>query len=102
MFGSARQQDAHEFLLELMNQLHDELLVTRKSWLDKGNDPEFLLDLATQANFDSVVSKNLKCKKCQSNRDFEEKFRDFSLDFPSSMKDDAPLFSLLESYFAPE
>lgn len=102
MFGSQRQQDAHEFLLEFMNQLHDELLDSRKTWIDKGNDPAFLLDLATQASFDSIVSKNLRCKKCNFSRDFEEKFRDFSLDFLPSVKDGAPLYSLLESYFAAE
>merc|ERR1712176_724519 len=33
MFASNAQQDAHEFLLEDLNQLHDELLEARSAWL---------------------------------------------------------------------
>ena len=33
MFATADQQDAHEFLLEYVNQLHDELLAARIKWL---------------------------------------------------------------------
>jgi len=115
MFGSNGQQDAHEFLLEYVNQLHDELLAARIRWFDAresgvtaigtGDDVAGVGDselavLPTQQYLDSEVHKRLVCMQCQCKRDHFERFRDFSLDLTG--QDGALLPSMLCSYFAEE
>merc|ERR1712079_634039 len=82
MFRGNRQQDAHEFFLEFINQVHDELLGARNSWLQAGPEgKEDMAMLATQLHFDSEVQKPLVCLQCQESREITERFRDFSIDF---------------------
>jgi len=111
MFATNRQQDAHEFLLEYVNQLHDGLLGARRTWLDSQNmiDDESLGVLSTQLFLDSEVQKTLQCVNCQESRDVSERFRDFSLDFPArpatvtvGRDDTCELRSMLVNYFARE
>lgn len=106
MFAGNQQQDAHEFLLEYINQLHDELLGARQAWLES----KFLADtevneaegvLSTQAHLDSEVKKTLQCSRCYESREVFERFRDFSLDFPAPGVR-CELRSMLRSYFAQE
>ncbi|CAJ1451677.1 unnamed protein product [Effrenium voratum] len=97
MFRGSGQQDAHEFFLEYMNQLHDELLSGLKATEPmEGEEPL----LATQSHFDAEVQKNLRCIECGHSRQVLERFRDFSLDFGG----DAPeqLQEMLRRYFQPE
>lgn len=80
-FRGFSQQDAHEFLLEYVNQLHDELLDARNAWLKSSPDTsEDAAMLATQIHLDSEVKKRLVCVQCQAAREVHERFRDFSLD----------------------
>jgi len=106
MFGSCEQQDAHEFFLEYVNQLHDELLAARKRWLCLQIDEPPSADmgiLATQLHLDSEVQKDLACSQCGQIRHIRERFRDFSLDFDSfGGNDSCTLASMVESYFKPE
>jgi len=107
MFAGNQQQDAHEFLLEYINQLHDELLGARQAWLET----KFLADtavneaegvLSTQAHLDSEVKKTLQCTRCYESREVFERFRDFSLDFPAPEARRCELRSMLRNYFAQE
>lgn len=105
MFAGNQQQDAHEFFLEYINQLHDELLSARKAWLEGqslSEDEEPLGLLATQAHMDSEVRKTLHCAACQKPRDTCERFRDFSLDFPEGLGEKCDLTHLMREYFKPE
>lgn len=117
MFAGSQQQDAHEFLLEYVNQLHDELLGARKVWLDAqslADDEEHqaLGKLTTQEFLDSEVQKTLRCINCKESRDVFERFRDFSLDFPAAQQTPAgfsgsndercELGTMLHSYFKQE
>lgn len=111
MFAGNQQQDAHEFLLEYVNQLHDELLGARKAWLDAQSlvDDEASGILSTQLHFDSEVQKTLACIDCQHCRGVPERFRDFSLDFPAKTAtvtigsdDRCELRSMLTNYFEKE
>lgn len=108
MFATNQQQDAHEFFLEFVNQLHDEMLAGRNHWLsrqeaDAGAGPqEDAAPLATQLHFDSEVQKRLVCVQCQSEREVVERFRDFSLDFykpPEDGSDRCSLTGMLRTYF---
>jgi uncharacterized UBP type Zn finger protein len=114
MFGGNQQQDAHEFLLEYVNQLHDELLGKRKEWLDAQSllDEEDRGTLSTQLYLDSAVQKTFECVACSYTRDKVEPFRDFSLDFPSSLRqsgskvgsadEKCDLSTMLRNYFLRE
>jgi len=111
MFGSSEQQDAHEFFLEYINQLHDELLASRGRWLEERGDfggPAFRASaedtvVATQAHLDSAVEKRLECVECHQSRTMTERFRDFSIDFEEGDRSaSCSLASMLRSYFAPE
>lgn len=73
-FGGDEQQDAHEFFIELVNIVHDELLTAL--------DP--YMPLPTQCFFHAQVMKRLTCTECGKHRDVWEFFRDFSLDFPGA------------------
>jgi len=112
MFGGNQQQDAHEFLLEYINQLHDELVGARKVWLDAQSlsaDSEKALP-STQLHLDSEVQKTLRCLQCNETREVCERFRDFSLDFPpppmtvdvGSEEKRCQLSSMLGNYFKSE
>ena len=116
MFGGVQQQDAHEFFLDYLNQLHDELLKARIRWLDAaGNSAEAsvqaveiensggLGELATQKHVDSSVQKRLTCTRCNASRDVVERFRDFSLDFNGPVSADCSVLdSMIAEYFADE
>jgi uncharacterized UBP type Zn finger protein len=129
MFAGRQQQDAHEFLLEYVNQLHDELLGARMNFLESKlqiqsegtedleeiEDSKDVAPLATQLHLDSEITKRLECVECRGARDVVERFRDFSLDFPggaidvdavsstsSSLRDRCELHTMLKSYFETE
>lgn len=109
MFAGNRQQDAHEFLLEYVNQLHDELLGAGRAWQEGRPGEEALGALATQMHLDSELQKTLHCRNCQQTRDVFERFRDFSLDFPPQptttvigSDDRVDLRAMLRSYFEQE
>lgn len=97
MFQGSGQQDAHEFCLEYMNQLHDELLFAHKaSEIQEAS-------LATQLFFDSALRKRLICAECSRGRDVSELFRDFSVDFIGDGKADfCALTEMVQAYFADE
>jgi ubiquitin C-terminal hydrolase len=110
MFGGNQQQDAHEFLLEYVNQLHDELLGARKAWLDAHSivDSDEALP-PTQLHLDSEIQKTLRCVNCSQCREVSERFRDFSLDFPAQSpivhvgsEERCELRSMLGNYFKAE
>lgn len=104
MFSGSAQQDAHEFFLEYVNQLHDELLATRESWLrERGTPVDRAAVPATQLHMDSEVHKRLHCIQCQKSREVSERFRDFSVDFNGEPgADRCSLSSMVGSYFAGE
>lgn len=108
MFQGNAQQDAHEFFLEFVNQLHDELLAARNHWLAQRREPvaeapEDTAVLATQLHLDSEVQKRLTCVQCQHLREVTERFRDFSLDFSGPAGSDrCSLTSMLRAYFDSE
>ena len=97
MFRGSGQQDAHEFFLEYINQLHDELLTARG-----GAESQIEDSLATQLNFDSEVHKVLSCIQCYRSRTVSERFRDFSLDFTAGASREASLEGMLSAYFQRE
>eukprot|EP00930_Biecheleria_cincta_P029471 TRINITY_DN20500_c0_g1_i1.p1 TRINITY_DN20500_c0_g1~~TRINITY_DN20500_c0_g1_i1.p1 ORF type:complete len:556 (-),score=85.80 TRINITY_DN20500_c0_g1_i1:342-2009(-) len=97
MFRGSGQQDAHEFFLEYINQMHDELLMTHS-----GSESQIEDALATQLNFDSEVHKVLSCIQCDQTRTVTERFRDFSLDFTAGASREASLQGMLSSYFQRE
>jgi ubiquitin C-terminal hydrolase len=103
MFGSSGQQDAHEFLLEYISQLHDELLEKREEPVTGVNVAHGAdTVLATQAYFDSTVLKRIECIQCNHQREVTEKFRDFSLDFPKENASEVTLEAMLKEYFSME
>lgn len=95
MFAGGGQQDAHEFFLEWVNQLHDETLSRCEAEVSEG------LVLATQRHFDSEVVKRLDCTACEASREVHERFWDFSLDFDKAMPDPVLEF-MLKAYFDEE
>jgi len=103
MFGASEQQDAHEFLLEYVNQLHDELLGARGTSPAEDAAQDNIAVPATQLYFDSEVQKRLVCTSCQRSRELSERFRDFSLDFVGPHSTDrCAVGDMLASYFADE
>jgi uncharacterized UBP type Zn finger protein len=113
-FAGKQQQDAHEFMLDYINQLHDDLLLARQEWLEAQSlaDSEELGMLATQSHLDAEVQKTLVCCGCHERRDVPERFRDFSLDFPAAAQksgvhgvgnsERCELRSMLKNYFKDE
>ncbi|CAE7322184.1 Usp37 [Symbiodinium sp. CCMP2592] len=101
MFRGSGQQDAHEFFLEYINQLHDELLRGHKDWLARTSAEDQEPVLATQNHFDAELLKQLTCTQCGKPRQVIERFRDFSLDFRT---DANPLSieAMFRSYFDAE
>mmetsp|Transcript_44987 Transcript_44987/g.101220 ORF Transcript_44987/g.101220 Transcript_44987/m.101220 type:complete len:591 (-) Transcript_44987:122-1894(-) len=106
MFAGNCQQDAHEFLLEYINQLHDELLGARRLWLEKTapeHSEDLMAMLATQTHLDSEIQKRLVCVQCQNAREVCEQFRDFSLDFVGAPgSDPCTISGMMRSYFDSE
>jgi len=103
MFQGNGQQDAHEFFLEYMNQLHDELLTAHKAHCQAfvaGGQGEVPV-LATQSHFDAEVQRQLTCVQCGQARTVSERFRDFSLDFSGGTHVEQ-LPAMLRRYFQPE
>mmetsp|Transcript_11740 Transcript_11740/g.21361 ORF Transcript_11740/g.21361 Transcript_11740/m.21361 type:complete len:651 (+) Transcript_11740:88-2040(+) len=100
-FRGNGQQDAHEFFLEYVNQLHDELYVARSALAGDDTSPEDLV-LTTQQFFDSQVQKSLCCMECDHSREVRELFRDFSLDMNDIASGSCLLTDMLKAYFAPE
>ena len=102
-FGGCTQQDAHEFFLEWIRQLHDEMLEASQQWSreDPAQSGERAgLALAIQQVFDSELRKRLVCETCGKHQDVYEKFRVFSLDFDKS--ECGLPSSMLKSYFENE
>mmetsp|Transcript_20033 Transcript_20033/g.43608 ORF Transcript_20033/g.43608 Transcript_20033/m.43608 type:complete len:796 (+) Transcript_20033:56-2443(+) len=109
MFKGFKQQDAHEFLLEYSNQLHDELIASRREALaTRGMDLEQIpqgFALSTETYLDSQVEKTLVCSDCGASHAIFEQFRDFSLDFTqpgAGGGNVCRLTDMLRSYFSPE
>eukprot|EP00928_Gymnodinium_smaydae_P018134 TRINITY_DN16900_c0_g1_i1.p1 TRINITY_DN16900_c0_g1~~TRINITY_DN16900_c0_g1_i1.p1 ORF type:complete len:584 (+),score=156.32 TRINITY_DN16900_c0_g1_i1:69-1820(+) len=101
-FDNSRQQDAHEFFLEFINQLHDEMLDLRtRSSEVESRVPEQQPPVPTQRYFDSVLAKQLRCDKCGNASNVQELFRDASVDFPENVARPA-VQTFLENYFAAE
>eukprot|EP00927_Polykrikos_kofoidii_P071535 TRINITY_DN67797_c0_g1_i1.p1 TRINITY_DN67797_c0_g1~~TRINITY_DN67797_c0_g1_i1.p1 ORF type:complete len:799 (-),score=100.55 TRINITY_DN67797_c0_g1_i1:231-2627(-) len=73
-FGRGLQQDAHEFLVQYMMMLHDEML-SAVAEADRSRP------VPTHSHFASVVKKLLVCAQCGVHREIRESFHDFSLDF---------------------
>lgn len=98
MFSGRLQQDAHEFFLEFLNQVHDALMEARTAWLASGTQEDVVL--ATQSHFDSEIQKVLHCTSCDQPREVVERFRDLSLDFPG---EGVPVVEqMLRAYFEEE
>jgi len=108
MFAGSEQQDAHEFLLEYVNQLHDELLDSRAKSINKvggssisveGATDQEVEPTATDVHFHSEVQKTLECINCHKTRDVSEYFRDFSLDFYGTEGSRCNVEDMLRNYF---
>eukprot|EP00913_Durusdinium_trenchii_P019197 g18042.t1 len=103
MFQGNVQQDAHEFFLEYMNQLHDEMLKLHQGWVAKNSHAAIEEPaLATQTHFDAEVQRQLSCVQCGQARTVTERFRDFSLDFSGEAIAPERLQAMLQRYFQPE
>eukprot|EP00929_Paragymnodinium_shiwhaense_P003765 TRINITY_DN1043_c1_g1_i1.p1 TRINITY_DN1043_c1_g1~~TRINITY_DN1043_c1_g1_i1.p1 ORF type:complete len:627 (+),score=128.31 TRINITY_DN1043_c1_g1_i1:140-2020(+) len=106
MFGGNEQQDAHEFLLEYINQLHDELLTARNRVLASkvgGLEEKDVAMPATQLYFDTELEKILVCPSCEATHSVHERFRDLSLDFCApDGRGKLDLERLLAGYFVKE
>jgi ubiquitin C-terminal hydrolase len=103
-FDNFLQQDAHEFFLEYLNLLHDEMLDFAKTKADRDGTTLLDIQLPTHLHFDFELRLRNKCNKCGYTSLRTELFRDLSLDFalalPGSSK--PSLEGLLNSYFADE
>jgi len=105
MYGSNEQQDAHEFFLDYVNQLHDEMLTARNQIASAHGDEAgaAAVSLVTSEHLDSEVRKKLTCTSCGHTHDLVERFRDFSLDFERAGEaDNCTVNSMFDAYFAPE
>lgn len=91
MFAGNSEHDAHEFCLELLNQLHDELADSQQKV-----DGVAANGLPTQL-FDFTCIVHLKCKSCGYQRERREVYRDLSVDFPSTTSGEKPELELLFS-----
>ncbi|CAE7248955.1 USP26 [Symbiodinium necroappetens] len=101
MFRGSGQQDAHEFFLEYINQLHDELLRGHKDCLARTSAEDQEPVLATQNHFDAELLKQLTCTQCGKPRQVTERFRDFSLDFRTDVNP-LSIEAMFRSYFDAE
>jgi len=85
-FAGCLQQDAHEFFLEYVNQLDEEIKRQRRLQLQEqvqeGNVRRRDTDESdAPLHFDAEVTKHLTCSDCKVHREVPEHFNDFSLDF---------------------
>ncbi|OLP90981.1 Ubiquitin carboxyl-terminal hydrolase 23 [Symbiodinium microadriaticum] len=101
MFRGSGQQDAHEFFLEYINQLHGELLRGHKDCLARTSAEDQEPVLATQNHFDAELLKQLTCTQCGKPRQVTERFRDFSLDFRTDVNP-LSIEAMFRSYFDAE
>lgn len=81
-FAGSAQQDAHEFLRHLLEEIQDELLTLGKR----------------AVTFQSKIKSTLVCSQCGDKRDKSEEFEDLSLDLPKKQCR-ASISTLLEDYF---
>ena len=103
-FAGNLQQDAHDFLLVYLNQLHDELqgnngpqVQTHDMDAAKGISP-----MPVSRHFESKINKRISCVQCMATRDVVERFRDFSLDFQVDDREASALQRMINAYFDPE
>jgi ubiquitin C-terminal hydrolase len=95
MFAGNGEHDAHEFCLELLNQLHDELAAAQK----KADLDGPAAELPTQL-FDFSCNQKLVCTSCGYTRDKTELYRDLSVDLTEGVRSDAE--TMLRQHFHPE
>jgi uncharacterized UBP type Zn finger protein len=103
-FDNFRQQDAHEFFLEYLNLLHDEMFDSAKAKAERNGTTLDGSRLPTE-HFDSELWKCLSCNKCGYTSPTTERFRDLSVDLPAQPSPSGPRTSLEEMmnlYFADE
>lgn len=97
-FDGYKQQDAHEFLADLIDFLHDELANAKKA---KG---EIGFQLPTDKYFRLDVDVCLTCTSCNHSRKNEEFYRNLTVEIPQNQEEEEQLNidkSLL-SFFQPE
>jgi ubiquitin C-terminal hydrolase len=102
MFAGNAEHDAHEFCLELLNQIHDELLADQKKQAEEQPDEEKKpIELPTQI-FDFSCSVTLRCSTCGYERANPEMYRDLSIDLPPAVGSVSSLEKLVENHFGEE
>jgi uncharacterized UBP type Zn finger protein len=88
------QQDAHEFYLEFVNQLSEDVRAVLQG------SPPCAAAVPAPLHFEAEVAKQLTCARCGVCRDIREYFNDFSLDL---CPPESPfLEQMVNSYFEPE
>jgi len=100
MFAGNAEHDAHEFCLELLNQMHDELLAEQKKQTEQPEEKK-PIELPTQI-FDFTCSATLQCSTCSYQRANLEMYRDLSIDLPPVAGSEISLETLVESHFRTE
>merc|ERR1719247_1228605 len=101
MFAGNAEHDAHEFCLELLNQMHDELLARRAAVKQEQADEIKPAELPTQI-FDFTCSATLQCSTCGYQRANSEMYRDLSIDLPAVAGSVNSLEKLVENHFKAE
>lgn len=127
-FVGNSQEDAHEFFLDLINLLHEELHSMRSSLLkhwtpplrdrcEKDDDDEeakkneqerqMFESLPTTRNLHAEVQVSLQCKGCNKTHQGKELYRDISADLPvvddpSNGGPPIKVTSLMSNFFQPE
>jgi ubiquitin C-terminal hydrolase len=96
-FGGYEQRDAHEFLSDLIDLLHDELKAA------KANHEDYSTELPTDKYFRLDVNVCFTCDSCKYSRSKEELYRHLSVDIGKN-KDDEPwtVNQGLDQFFQPE
>ena len=96
-FGGYEQRDAHEFLSDLIDLLHDELKAA------KANHEDDSTELPTDKYFRLDVNVCFTCDSCKYSRSKEELYRHLSVDIGKN-KDDEPwtVDQGLDQFFQPE
>ncbi|KAL3917870.1 MAG: hypothetical protein SGARI_007608 [Bacillariaceae sp.] len=102
-FAGNEQRDAHEFLGEVIDAIHEELV---KDDVAKDDDDDVTPMEPTDAFFRIDVEVSLTCKSCGYHRKKQEMYRNLSLDIvrPSSGsgKGRPSVEACLASFFQPE
>jgi ubiquitin C-terminal hydrolase len=101
MFAGNAEHDAHEFCLELLNQMHDELLAEQKKQPTVQDDEKKPLAIPTQI-FDFTCSATLQCRTCGYERSNPEMYRDLSIDLPPVVDQGTGLQKLVDDHFKAE